>query len=311
MKTLKYRFIYYFLIILSLSCSKDDEAKTINNSLHPQLANLKKPDVILNNIEKGLFNSNIINSINFQNYNNTPKNWDYEVLENSNRIKSITYSTPYICENTVLSFFYENNLISKIESVRKNVCSDFTITNEFIYNYEQNVLISISAKYMYSDLNISNKLIQVGENFFSYNPTGTIAEIYSDIRPVNEPLVGYQKKSYTYDTDNNVIEVKQEEYNSHTYDKRYIFTYNNKTNPLKGIYLFSGLSSILPNYGFESSLGPIFLSNNCINSVRSEYINLPQNFDDTINFTTNLLNQNIIDFGSSPDYQYWFRNYVN
>jgi hypothetical protein len=164
---------------------------------------------------------------------------------------------------------------------------------------------------MYSDQNVTKKIIFVGENYFSYNLNGTIAEIYSDFREVNEPLQGYQKKSFTYDSNNNVVEVTQEEYNSNTYDKKYIFTYNNEINPLKGIYLFSTERNILPDYGFESSLGPIFLSNNCVKSVRSEYINLPQNFDNTINFTTNLSNGNIVDFGSEPGYQYWFRNYVN
>jgi hypothetical protein len=311
MKSSTFFFIYIFLVILNFSCSEDDQDIVISNSLHPQLANLKKPNIILNNIEKGLFNSSIINSINFQNYNGTPKNWIYEVFENSNRIKSITYSTPYICENVVISLSYENNLISKIESVRNNTCLEFTVTDEFIYNYEENVLVSISAKYMYSDLNVTKEIIRIGENYFSYNLNGTIAEIYSDLRNVNEPLVGYQKKSFTYDSNNNVIEVTQELFHSNTYDKRYFFTYNDEINPLKGIYLFSSLASTLPNYGFESSLGPIFLSNNCIKSARSEYINSPQNFDNTINFTTNLSNGKIVDFGSEPGYQYWFRNYVN
>jgi hypothetical protein len=311
MKTSTFSFIYIILIVLNFSCSVDEESKAINNSLHPQLANLKKPNIKLNNIEKGLFNSSTINSINFQNYNSTPKKWIYEVFENSNRIKSITYSTPYICENIVISFSYENNLISKIESVRNNTCLEFTATDEFIYNYEENVLVSISAKYMYSDLNVTKKILRVGENYFSYNLNGTIAEIYSDFRDVNDPLVGYQKKSYAYDSNNNVIEVTQEEFNANTYDKRYFFTYNNEINPLKGIYIFSTLSHILPNYGFESSLGPIFLSNNCINSVRSEYINLPHNFDNTINFITNVSNGKIVDYGSELGYQYWFRNYIN
>lgn len=306
-------FAFFLFVLGSCNNDKDDLKNDSNNfAIHLQLQNLKKPDVVLNIIEKGLFNSSIINSINFNNYNDTPKKWKFEVFENSNRIKTITFINPhYLCQNSVCNFYYENNLITKVETVSVNVCQDFSTKTEFKYNYEQNVLVSIFAKYYYSDLKTSNSLIQVGENYFSYNPDGTIAEIYSDIRPASEPLYGFQKKSFLYDLNKNVIEVKQEEYNSNTYDKKYIFEYNNEINPLKGIYIFSAIIGGLPNYGFESSLGPIFLSNNCIKSVKSEYLHSQSHFDNTINFTTNLSNQTIADFGSESNYQYWFRNYVN
>jgi hypothetical protein len=306
--------ITFFIFVLGSCCNDKDESKNDlgNLTIHPQLQNLKKPDIVLNILENGLFNSNIINSIYLDNYNNTSRKWDFNVFDNSNRIKSIKFTNPNnLCQNAILNYYYENNLISKIEIISVNVCQEFNTKRELKYNYEQNLLVSIFAKYYYSDINTTNKLTEVGEDYFSYNPNGTIAEIYSNIRPASEPVHGYQKKSFLYDSNNNVIEVKQEEYNSNTYNYKFIFDYNNEINPLKGIYVFSGEIGGLPNYGIESSLGPIFLSNNCIKSVKSEPLNSQNNFDNTLILTTNLSNQKITDFGSEASYQYWFRNYVN
>ena len=314
MKNLIIRILFVFVVLSS--CTKDDDVniEPIKASeIHPQLRNLKKPNVVLNTIEKGLFNAFVINSIYFNNYNNTPRQWNFETFTNTNRIHKIITSNPnYICAVNTDTFYYENDLISKIISIENNVCLEFSLRREFIYKYDQNVLISIFAKYYYSDATSTNVLAQIGENHFSYNSNGTIAEIYSDIRPGSDPVInGYQKKTLSYDNNNNVIEVKQEEYHSNTYDKKYIFEYADKVNPLKGIYIFSGVLGGMPNYGVESSLGPIFLSNNCIKSVRSEYLNQQNNFNDTKFFTTTTSGQTIINFGSEMNYQYWFRNYIN
>jgi hypothetical protein len=302
------------LLIAIVGCNDDDDIQTITVlQIHPQLRNLKKPDVVLNTIETGLFNSFVIHSIYFNNYNDTPRHWSFETFPNTNRIHKIITSDPnYLCAISTDTFYYENDLISKIISIENNVCLEYTLKREFTYNYDQNVLISIFAKYYYSDARSTNVLGQIGENYFSYNSNGTISEIYSDIRPASDPIIyGYQKKTLTYDANNNVVEVKQEEYNSNTYDKKYIFEYDTNINPLKGIYIFSAVSFGLPKYGEESALGPIFLSNNCIKSVKSESLNHQSNFDDTKFFTTTTSGQTISNFGSEMNYQYWFRNYIN
>ena len=298
------------------SCTDNDDfvSETIKApEIHPQLRNLKKPDIVLNTIEKGLFNSIKINSIHFNNYNDTPRHWNFETFPGTTRIQKIITSNPnYLCAVSTDTFYYENDLISKIISIENNVCLEFTLKREFTYNYDQNVLISIFAKYYYSDAKSTNVLGQIGENHFSYNSDGTIAEIYSDIRPGSDPTIyGYQKKTLTYDKNKNVIEVKQEEYNSNTYDQKYIFEYDENSNPLKGIYIFSAVLAGMPNYGFESSLGPIFLSNNCIKSVRSEYLNHQNNFNNIQYFTTSISNKKGGSFGSELNYQYWFRCYIN
>lgn len=312
---MKINYLILAFLVLFVSCCSD-KGEIQNNSsnveIHSQLLNLKKPDVILNVIENGLFNSTIINSINFNDYNNNQKTWNFDVFANSNRIKSITFINPNnSCITSVCNFNYENNLISKVDIIDVDICQKYSVIRELKYNYEQNLLISIFAKYINKDVNGNKTLTQVGENYFSYNPNGTIAEIYSDIRPASEPLYGYQKKTFFYDSNNNVIEVQQQQYNSNTYDQKFIFEYNKEINPLKGIYVFSGIIGGLPNYGFESSLGPIFLSNNCIKSVKSQYLNNTNNFDNTIILTTNSISQKILDFGSEESYQYWFRNFIN
>lgn len=314
MKNLLFKLSLIFILLSSCTDKDDFVVETIiTPEIHPQLRNLKKPDIVLNTIEKGLFNSIKINSIHFNNYNDTPRHWTFETFPGTTRIHKIVTSNPnYLCAESTDTFYYENDLISKIISIENNVCLEFSLKREFTYNYDQNVLISIFAKYYYSDAKSTNVLGQIGENYFSYNSNGTIAEIYSDIRPASDPTIyGYQKKTLTYDANNNVKEVKQEDYYSNTYDQKYIFEYDEKINPLKGIYIFSAVLGGMPNYGVESSLGPIFLSNNCIKSVRSEYLNHPNNFNNIKYFTTTISNQKTSYFGTDLSYQYWFRNYIN
>lgn len=303
--------ISFFIIFISCS-NNDNEIKNEVPTTHPQLVNLQKPDVNLKIIENGDFNSNIINSISYINFNNKQQISNFEVFENTKRIKRITIHNPdYLCITSISNYYYENNVVSEIEIIDEDVCNDYTRIIELKYNYELDVLTSIFISYYYLDVNNSKKLMQVGENYFSYNPNGTIAEIFYDIRLAYEPLYGYAKLSYLYDSNNNVKEVKQENYYSNTYDQKYIFEYSDDINPLKGIYIFSGGGLGLNNFGVESNLGPVFLSNNCIKSVKSEYLYHPNNFDNTKFFTTNSINNKILDYGSEPNYQYWFRNYIN
>jgi hypothetical protein len=314
MKNLLIKLLLPFIMLSSCTDNDDLAVETSKEAkIHPQLRNLKRPSVVLNTIEKGLFNSIKINTINATNYNNTQRTWKFETFPDTDRIHKITTSNPnYLCAFSTDTFYYENDLISKIISIENNVCLEFTLKREYTYHYDQNVLISIFAKYYYSDAKSTNVLAQIGENHFSYNSDGTIAEIYSDIRPGSDPTIyGYQKKTLTYDKNKNVIEVKQEEYNSNTYDQKYIFEYDENSNPMKGIYIFSAALAGMPNYGFESSLGPIFLSNNCIKSVRSEYLNHQTNFNNIQYFTTSISNKKGGSFGSELNYQYWFRCYIN
>jgi hypothetical protein len=301
-------------VLFISSCSKKDSITKKQITPKPQILNLKKPDKILNDIAKGEFHSQTINSVHFKNFNDIPKIWYFEVFPNTNKIKTIRFNrnpnAPFLCEETTMYYKYKDNLIDEIESVRIDVCLAFKATILFKYNYENSVLISITAKGYYSDSIVVNKLMLVGENYFSYNPDGTIAEIYGDMRSVTEPLYGYGKTTLLYDSNKNVIEAKAEDFFSNTYDKKYTFEYDNNINPLKGVYIFSWVLSTLPNNGVESLLGPNFLSNNCIKSVKSENLNRPTPFPETKLFTSNKVNNKIIDFGSDPNYPFWFRNYI-
>ncbi|RZK09182.1 MAG: hypothetical protein EOO43_21250, partial [Flavobacterium sp.] len=97
----------------------------------------------------------------------------------------------------------------------------------------------------------------IEENYFSYNIDGTIAEMYTDFRTNTELFNGYQKFTYEYNVDKNVISYTQENFYSNTYDQKYTFTYDKNLNPFKGFFI--ALSSRKPSLGFESAAGPFFL----------------------------------------------------
>lgn len=312
MKTLSL-IIQVVVFLFATSCSKKNSVSRPQITPKIQVLSLKKPDTILNDIAKGEFHSQIINSIHFKNYNDIPKIWYFEVFPNSNKIKTIKLNNrpnaPFLCEETIYYFKYKNNLIDEIESIRTDFCLRYTAPILFKYNYENNVLISITAKGYYSDSIVINKLMLVGENYFSYNPDGTVSEIYSNMRSINEPLYGYNKITLVYNSEKNVIEARGEDFFSNTYDQKYTFEYDNNINPLKGLFIFSWVLNTLPSNGEESTIGPNFLSNNCIKAVKIEYVNRPTPFPQTKLFSSNKVNNRISDFGSDPNYLYWFRNY--
>lgn len=309
-------FKYFLLLVCSIyfiGCEDESELQSVEEQIktHPQLQNLQKPDVILNPISKGVFYSDVITLIQKTSISGNNSNWHFKTYENSNRIESITFEDPtYICIESVATFFYKNELIDKIELKSINTCLEFETTKIIQFNYDTDVLMSLFFKGYYKDEKTPEKLMSVGENFFSYNKNGTIAEMFTSIREVYEPLTGYQKLTFTYNDNDNVIETKQEFYGDSRYDAKYSFTYDTNLNPLKGIYFFSSLLVQMPQYSFETALGPIFLSNNCLKSSKRDYLYTQNNADTTIRFENIVENGKVISFGSAPDYARWFKNEI-
>lgn len=288
------------LFLFLISCCKEDENIQTNLVVNAPLPELKNPDVILNDIGKGEIIGSKITSIYYQNYNSTPYNINFEYLNNTNKIKKLNYVNPnYLCETTTLNYFYRNdNYIDKIVLKTINTCLEYEVNKTFNYNYENGVLKSIKMD------NVS--LIE--NIYFSYNPNGTVSEMYIDSRPKSETnIYGYQKFSYEYDINKNVTSFKQEDFSTNQYDHKYTFTYDNKTNPFKGFFIT--LSARRPSLGFTSGAGPFFLSENNITSIKEEYINITASpiFE---YFDLNFQNNNLIDYGNDSNNQYWFRYYV-
>jgi hypothetical protein len=147
----------------------------------------------------------------------------------------------------------------------------------------------------------------IAENHFSYNPNGTIAEIYSDFRPVREPLYGYSKASFQYDENQNVISLTGERFFRNDYDKKCTFTYDSIPNPFKGLYIAGSFQ----RPGLKSaSIGPFFLSNHNVTQVKEEYLNKPDKDPKFEYFVVNTDKKKVTDYGNDPDDKYWFRYYI-
>lgn len=314
MKTIIF-FKYFLLLVCSIyftGCEDDSELHSVEEQIktHPQLQNLQKPDIILNQISNGIFYSDVINVIDLKNNLGKHFVWEFKTFENTKRIESITFKNPtYICVNGIATFFYKNDLIDKIEFKSTNVCLEFETKKIIQFNYDSGVLMSLFFKGYYKNEKTPEKLMSLGENFFSYNKNGTIAEMFTSIREVYEPLTGYNKFTFTYN-DNNIIETKQEFYGDSRYDLKHTYTYDSNLNPLKGIFIFSSFLAEMPQYTFESTFGPVFLSNNCLKSSKRDYLYSQNNADTTIPFQNIVENGKIISFGSAPEYPRWFKNEI-
>lgn len=293
--------INILFLILTSCCNEDDNIQT-NSEVNIPLPELKNPTIILNDIGKGEIIGSKIASIYYENYNATPYSMNFEYVANTNKIKKFNYVNPnYSCQTTTLNYFYRNdNFIDKIVLKTINTCGlEYEINKTYNYNYEKGVLKSIKMD--------NNSLIE--NIYFSYNPDGTVAEMYTDQRPKSDPhFYGYQKFSYEYDANKNVTSFKQEDYSTNKYDHKYTFTYDNKLNPFKGFFIT--LSARRPSLGFMSGAGPFFLSQNNITSIKEEYINSTPNpiFE---YYNLNFKNNNLLDYGNDKEDPYWFRYYVN
>jgi hypothetical protein len=296
--------IIFLILLVSFSCSNDDDVNLndseVNQQLEGTIPELQSPDIILNEIAKGTLGENI-GGLFHQTYNGIGLNYFFEFIENTNRIDKIIITDPnYWCEETVVQYHYqENKLIDRIHSIRTNICLEFVVDKVYNYNYKNGYLESI----------IMDNESLIEKNYFSYNSNGTIATIYSDFRSLSDfPVDEYSKTNFIYDENGNVSEMIGENAYSNTYDKKYAFTYDDNTNIFKGFFVI--YSFYQPSFGVESGSGPFFLSNNNITSIKKEYVN-NDNEPQYEYFTTNYLNNKLMDYGTENGYQYWERYYIN
>ena len=263
--------------LVLLACNNDDDSWTaMDNTQHTPPTGLKRPDVILNDIAKGTFNNGVLQSVYKETYTNLNYTWLFTTDELGERIKSMIYE--HSCETTSFTYFYNtSNLIDSIVSVRYSPCTEVELKWVHHYNYDDGLLISITGKsYLTSD-NATNKLMMVGENYFSYHPDGNVAEIYFDLRSPGVIFKGYSKFVYEYDEHNNVASVTRKEFGNDTYDQKYTYEYDDNINPFRGIYVASNHWVTMPSLDYEAYIGPDFLSGNCVKSVKEEYVNNPSN----------------------------------
>jgi hypothetical protein len=301
---MKKYFILILVFILSLSCSNDDDSNNSNSESNQfndfPIPELQAPNVILNDLAKGIIEGDNISSIFYQRHNVHPFDYYFEFQENSNKLKKIIIRDPgYLCEVTYIDYIYrEDKLIDEIRSNRINTCLEFEVKKTYKYNYNNGYLESI----------IMDNESLIEENYFSYNSNGTIATIYSDFRSLSDYADGYVKTSFIYDSNGNVIEYTSESPYSSTYDRKYSFTYDTNFNNFKGFFVIYSFNQ--PSFGIESGNGPFFLSNNNVTSTKKEYLyndNAPQ----YEYFTSNYINGKLMDYGSEDGYQYWHRYYLN
>ncbi len=294
--------ILFLISLILISCSKDDDINNdsvIDQPNNIEIPELQAPEIVLNELAKGTLGDNI-RALYHQTYNGIGLNYFFEFIENTNRIDRIIITDPnYLCEETVIQYYYrEDKLIDKIHSLRTNVCLEFVADKLYNYNYKNGYLESI----------IMDNESLIEENYFSYNSDGTIASIYSDHRSLSDYADGYIKTSFIYDENQNVIEHLQERPHSNTYDRKYTYTYDSNTNIFKGFFVI--YSFYQPSLGTESGGGPFFLSNNNITSIKKEYLN-NDNAPQYEYFTTNYVNDKLIDYGYENGYEYWERYYIN
>ncbi len=282
-------------LIFFISCDKDENSITTDVIQNPSdLLVLLDPEINLNIISTGELPKKI-SSITSANYlNNPPDTYLFEYIPNSNKIKKIFYTGNNTCENETNTYFYNSeNMIDRVENLKIRDCPPvFQSTTIYKYNYKNGILKSV----------IGDNESFVYETFFSYNPNGTIKEFYINLRPKSETIWGYSKSNLEYDANFNVKSGTGNEYYDSTYDGKVEYEYDNKTNPLKGLFVSNIFNRPLNNFNY--------LNNNNIISMKSDYINLPSN--PTINYyETNFANNYLTYYGDIEGYPYWRKYYIN
>ena len=303
-----------FFLVLLTSCTKREEIAVPEAEkpvINMPIPTLKRPDIILNELAKGDFHNGNITYIDTENSANVRREWRFQVGGNSNQINGLSMvSPPYLCEKTELTFKYNSsNFIDEIVSVRTNSCLEFSSKWVYKYNYEDKLLVSIIGKNYFTSSTANSVSFQMCENLFSYYPDGKVHEIYSRFGEVGINNNGYQKKTLQYDSLGNVVEVTREEHTTSNYDEKYTFEYEDKLNPLKGIYIISSIQAELPGYGYASSLGPRFLSRNCVKSIKSEYLHQTKS-PRLEYFDSQVVNNRVVDFGHRTSSTDWMRYFI-
>ena len=278
------------LLLVIMSCSKDSE--TDDEKSYPFV--LDNPEVNLNIISSGELPYKI-HSITSDNYlNNPPDTYTLEYYGLTNKIKKVFYQSNNLCENETNAFFYRSdNLISRVENLKIRHCEpEFQSVTTYNYNYEGDVLKSV----------IGRNESFIYEAFFSYNPNGTIKEIYTNSRPINETHYGYTKTKLAYDENYNVVEITGEDYYSPTYDSRTTIEYDNKINPLKGLFVMNIFNNPIKFFGYLNTNNSIY--------IKSEYLNIEA--QPTENFyQTTFEDQKLRSYGDIDGYPFWRQYFIN
>ena len=298
----------------TMGCRKTTELTVQDVKIPDQEApaiNFKRPDVIRNDLAKGDFRNGIVTYIDTENSAYVRREWRFQVEDGTSRVKNLSMvAPPYLCEKTEIKFQYlADGFIDQIISARKDSCAEYVSKWVYKYNYEEKLLVSIVGKNYYTSATADNLYMNISEDFFTYHPDGRVHEIYSTHREASNKNYTYHKISLIYDRNDNVIEVIREGHETGQYDEKFTFTYDDNKNPLEGLYIFGNLQ--LPSYGYAGSLGPRFLSKNCIKAIKSEYLYHSQN--PRIDYYDSKTRDNkVIDFGyriSSIDWMRYFIKY--
>lgn len=266
-----------FVLLVVISCDKDDN--NIKNPLvHYELGfELDEPDIILNEIAKGELDKSI-NSILLLMYGNTERKWEFEYIENTDKISKMIYYKPHYqaCEKDVFQFYYNSqNLIDSVVSKRKNYCNEFEVIRTYTFNYNNNGLL----KSVFMDDKYS-----VSENYFGYYPNGKIKEIYNSVRDTyGISNLGIQKFKYN-DSFTNVTEV--EHISGSNYHYIYKYYYDNNQNPFKSTFIYSGV--------FMPHIGPAYLSENNVITMIERNVNNINGYEFTNDYLFNYSNENTL-----------------
>ena len=254
------RILVFGLWAVFLSCTSDDDLSSHSKpEAHHQLKDLKRPKIILNDLAKGELNSEnkIVHAV-----SDFPGGEFYfKYMPNSRKFKQITYSSNGSwCVDEILQFYYRDDLIDSLEFWENSTGCE-KVLKTYRFNYEDGLLKNIT--YDNSDYFIE-------ESYFSYNEDGTIHQIFHSFRDKDVTEYEYTELTYFYDENQNLVELFRNETHSDEYDKRYTYTYDSEINPFKGNYPIKSLLWTL--LGYESFIGPAFLSNNNLQKCVIEYV---------------------------------------
>lgn len=287
-------YVICFATLFLTSCNKDDNQPTESNlnEIYESL-DLKNPNIILNEIATGEvkpFKIKDIQSVN--NLGVPPNRYYFEYIPNSNKIyKLVTYNNNQCRRETSTLFYNFLNYISKVETLTEDFCSQEEFTTIYNYNYVNGVLKSV----------ISNNTSFIFEKYFSYYIDGKISIIYSVVKPKSDttPNRTFMKTYLTYDINGNVKTMDGDQ--NDQYNIKTTFEYDNKPNPLKGLYINNIFLSPIERLGI--------LSENNIISIKNEYTNKPEILPIISNIQYKYLNNNVIKYSFGQNSNTYFINY--
>lgn len=247
------KLLFISTLIIFIGCEKDDnEIIKIDNSplTHAELGfELDEPNVILNELAKGELDKSI-NSIFLLMYGNTERKWEFEYIDNTDKVSKMIYYLPHYqyCEKNIYQFHYNNeNFIEQVISTRKNLCLEFEAVKTYTFNYNENGLLKsifLDSEFMFQ------------EYYIGYYHNGKVKEIWFNSRRRGDE-VDFSNTKYFYDEDfKNVIRLERQ---SSSQSYTYTYTYDDKKNPFKNYFI----SLVV----FMPYVGPAYLSENNVSSL--------------------------------------------